>query len=190
MAHGDRTNAQCGYILRALGESSLRCLEHLTLQGFKATEHEILALSQSCGAMRSLSLRYIKPKDGSFKPIRDYCTLDAGMEELVLDSLFEPDTREFVCDVIQFEPLWVVQSSKPETPPAGCPCSRASYRRPCDNAESYQIRHHRYQGRTLDSTSMKAWGQDLKNQFGPLSKDGKPSCLQPYVPPERLWRHR
>jgi hypothetical protein len=112
------------------------------------------------------------------------------MEKLWLDSLFEPNTREFECDVIQFEPPWIVQSSKPETPPAGYPCSRASYQRPSDNAKSYQIRHHRYQGRTLDSVSMKAWRQDLENQFGPLPKDGKPSCLQPYVPPERLWRYR
>jgi hypothetical protein len=100
MAHDDRTNAQCGYILRALGESSLSCLEHLWLQGFKATEHELLALLQSCGALRRLSLRYITLKDGSFKPMLDYCTLHAGMEELELDSLFEPDTGEFVCDVI------------------------------------------------------------------------------------------
>jgi hypothetical protein len=100
MAHDDRTNAQCGYILRALGESSLSCLEHLWLQGFKATEHELLALLQSCGALWRLSLRYITLKDGSFKPMLDYRTLHAGMEELELDSLFEPDTGEFVCDVI------------------------------------------------------------------------------------------
>jgi hypothetical protein len=189
-AHGDRTNAQCGHILRALDESSLRCLQHLTLQGFKATEHELLALLHNCGALRSLSLRYVQLKDGSFKPILDYCTLDAAMEELELDSLFEPDTHEFECDVIQFEPPWVAQNSNPETPPAGYPDSRASYRRPPNDAESYHIRHYRYQGRTLDSISMKAWRQDLRNQFGPLPKNGKPSCLQPYVPPERLWRYR
>jgi hypothetical protein len=189
MEHGNGTNAQCGCILRVLGESSLRCLQHLTLQGFEVTEHELLALLQRYGALRSLSLRYIKLEVGSFKPILDYCTLDAAMEELWLDSLFEPNTREFECDVIQFEPPWVVQSSKPETPPAGYPSSRAFYRRPTDNAESHQIRHHRYEGRTSDSISMKAWRQDLENQFGPLSKNGKPSCFQPYVPPERLWRY-
>lgn len=188
--YGDSTNAHCGGILRELGESNLLCLRHLTLHGFRVTEHELLTSLQGCGVLRSLSLRYIHLLDGKFKPILDYCTMDAAMEEVELDSLFEPENDTFELDIIQFKRPWVVQSSEPETPPVGYPNSRASYRRPSDTAASYRIRHHRYRGRTWDSCAMQAWRQDLSNHFGPLPEEGKPSCLQPYVSPERLWSYR
>lgn len=190
LKHGDGTDAHCGSILWALGESGLLRLQHLTLQGFRVTEHELLTLLKRCEALQSLSLRYINLRDGSFKPILAYCTMSAAMAELELNSLFERDTRESEYHIVQFERPWAVQLSKSENLLEGYPRSHASYRRSSDNAESYRIRHHRHQGRTMDSVATKAWGQDLKNQFGPLPEEGKPSCLQPYVRPERLWRYR
>lgn len=177
----DDLNVQGGRLLRLLAESSLPCLQDLTLQGFQATENELLMCLQSFKGLRSLSLRCIKLLTGSFKPILDYCTMEAAMEEVELESLFE-------ARIVQFEPPWVIRPS--QFPPVGFPDSCASYRRPSADAGACRIKHHMRQGRTLDAPYIKAWGQDMINRFGPLNKNGKPSCLQPYVRPERTWRYR
>jgi len=183
LAHVNNANLQHGRILRVLSESGLPYLQNLTLQGFKVTEDELLSLLGGFEALRSISLRSIKLMDGSFKRILDYCTMDAAMEELALDSLFESS-------IVLFEPPWVVRPSASEDPRVGYPDSRAIYRRTSDDSAGLQIKHHAYQGHTLDSPFIKAWRQDLRNRFGPLPKDGKPSCLQPYIPAEQTWRYR
>lgn len=107
------------------------------------------------------------------------------MEEVKLDSLFERR-------ILQFEPPWVVGPDfVPGTPPMGYyPGSRARYRRSLADAAGYRIGHHVYRGYSLDSPVIKAWAQDLRNWFGLLPEEGKPSCLEPYVSPEQTWRYR
>lgn len=192
-----------GRIIRALGESSLPCLKNLTLQGFKVTESELLTSLQGLETLRSLSLRYIQLIRGSFKRILDYCTIKAAMEKLELESLFEHRVVGSLHEprVIQFESPWMVRPQK--TPPERFPALRASYRRASDDEVGHQIKHHIHQApivvavtyhnrdrrRPGDSPSIREWKQDLKNRFGPLPANGKPSCLQPHVPPEQLWRY-
>jgi len=179
-------NAQHGRIIRTLGESEMRRLECLTLQGFVFTEHELLTSLRGFGALRSLSLRFINLKDGSFKPVFDYCTIEAAMEEMELDDLFENV-------MVEFEPPWVVHArpSILETKSGAIhPGLRASYRRPSHDATSYQIKYHRRGGRSMDTPSTRAWNQVRKNRFGPLPGTGKPSCLQPYFHVGQLWRSR
>lgn len=176
-------DTQCGRILTALGESSLPRLQDLSLQGFTITENELYTTLQGFRTLRSLLLRYIKLTNGTFKRILDYCTMEAAMEQLELDSLFQSR-------IVQFGPPWAVQKSGPDNLPVGYPRSCAFYWRSLDSAASSRIEHHMYQGHTLDSSSIKVWSQDLKNRFGPLPENGKPSCLQPYVHPEQTWRYR
>lgn len=170
-------------ILRALAESSLPCIQSLTLQGFSGiTEEELLELLQGFETLQSLSLRYVRLRDGSFQPILDYCTMDADMRELDLNDLVESR-------IVQFEPLWAVQPSVPRTSFAGYPNAGASYRRTSDGAAGRQIKCHVRQRRTLDAGYIRSWRQDLRNRFGPLIENGKSSCLQPYVAPEQTWRY-
>jgi hypothetical protein len=129
--------------LRALGESSLRCLQCPTLQGFKVTEDQMFTCLKGLGTLRSLSLRCIKLTDGGFKRILDYCTMEAAMEEMELDSLFgfllvEPDVSE--SRMILFGPSWAVQPSLPiswSDQPAVHPDSRASFRRALGKKAAY-----------------------------------------------------
>jgi hypothetical protein len=177
------TESTCQRILRTLAESPLPRLQDLTLQGFRTTGEELLALLQGFRTIRSLALHYINLTDGSFQPILDYCTMNANMEAVDLDSLYETD-------MLQFEPPWVLQPSVPGSLRAGYPDSRASYRRASADAASHQINYEVRHGRTLDAGYIRAWRQDLKNRFGPLTEEGKPSYLQPHVPPEATWRWR
>lgn len=172
-------------ILHALAESKFPCLQTLTLQGFRTTGDELLTLLQRFKTLRSLSLRYIMIIQGSFRPILDYCTVNANMEEVNLESLFETA-------MIEFEFPWVIQPIEPTpsgSPPAILPNSRAAYRRGSDNAASHRIEYRKCDGHTLDAPYFRAWRQDLRNRFGPLTEKGKSSCLQPYVSPEQTWRH-
>jgi hypothetical protein len=173
----DDNRASCHRILLALAESSLPFLRNLTLQGFRTTGEDLLTLLKEFRALRSLSLCWIKLTDGSFRCVLDYCTLDANMEEVDLDSLLQPE-------IVEFQPPWVLQPSVPGSPRASYPDSRASYQRASADAESHQIKYDVPHGRTLDAGYIRAWRQDLRNRFGPLTEDGKPSYLQPYVPPE------
>jgi len=100
--------------------------------------------------------------------------LEADMETLELDSLFESD-------VIQFKSPWASQGTATETVFQGCLHTRASYRRTSEGVENRKIRHHILRGRTYDSPLRRAWSQDVENRFGPLQKNGKPSWLQPHV---------
>ena len=177
------TNAARPGILQALIDSKFPCLQALTLQGFNTTETELFALLQRFNTLRSLSLRYIRLTDGSFRPVLDYCTINAKMEEVNLESLFESE-------IIEFESPWVMQPSLSGKPPAGLPFSRATYRRETNDATSHRIEYHVRQGHTLDAPYIRAWRQDLRNRFGPLTENGKSSCLQPYVSPEQTWRYR
>jgi hypothetical protein len=189
-----RSNVRHGQILRALGESRLQRLWCLTLQGFKVTEHELLTCLKGFGTLRSLTLRYIRLKDGSFKPVLDHCVIEAAMERVELDSLWETPKQdgESESKVVVFEPPWVVEGRVQTTGnqrPAIYPGSRASYRRASDNASGHQIQYS-FHPRSLDGPSIKAWGQDMANRFGWVSEGGKPSCLQPHVRPEYTWRYR
>ena len=176
------TNASRPCILQALIESPFPCLKVLTLQGFKTTGDELLTLVQRFNSLRSLSLRYIRLREGSFRRILDYCTVSAKMEEVKLESLFESA-------IIRFESPWVVPPSEPGSLPAAFPDSQAVYRRGSDDAASHRIEYRNRRGRTLDAGYIRAWRQDLRNRFGPLTEYGKSSCLQPYVSPEQTWRY-
>ncbi|KAM0722501.1 hypothetical protein Q7P37_001942 [Cladosporium fusiforme] len=195
-------------ILRALGESGLPCLRDLTLYGFRSTEAEMLEMLQSFGTLLRLSLRHIRLNHGSFKRVLDYCTMEAAMEELELDTLWEPGNvhldESFV--MVQFdikprvdpddvsndetapvEPAPVVRPSKVNYRAAGYPGSRFSYRRAPDSAAGCRIKHKLRQGRTIDTSATRSWRQDMKNRLGPVG--AKSSFLQPYVSPEHLWRY-
>jgi hypothetical protein len=108
-----RGSKQHGCLLRMLGESNLRRLQCLTLQGLCLSEHELLTSLQNLGTLRSLSLRCITLKNGSFKPIFDYCTIKAAMERLECDSLSHEvnlgDRSEQ--RIILYEPPWKVLPS-------------------------------------------------------------------------------
>jgi hypothetical protein len=189
-----RSNVRHGQILRALSDSRLQCLQCLTLQGFIVTEHELLTCLKGFGTLRSLTLRYIRLEDGSFEPVIDHCVIEAAMERVELDSLWETLKQggESESKIVVFEPPWVVERSVQTTGnqrPALYPGSRASYRRASDNATGHQIQYS-FHPRTLDGPSIKAWGQDMANRFGWVSERGKPSCLQPHVRPEHTWRYR
>lgn len=199
----DDSNVHFGRIFRALGESSLSYLKNLTLKGFKVTESELLKLIQGFETLRNLSLCYVKLTNGSFKRILDYCTVEVAMEQLELESLFERRAikNSFEARVIQFEPPCMVRPK--ETPPEGFPASRASFRRASNEEACHRIRHQFHQASIIvavtyhnrdrrrpgDSPSIREWKQDLKNRFGLLPKNGKPSCFQPHVTPEQLWRY-
>lgn len=179
------TSVLCGGILRALGGAGLPCLRSLTLQNFKVTEDELLKLLQGFKAVQGLSLCYIRLTEGSFKRILDYCTMEAAMEEVELDDLAENK-------MVMFERPWVARPTRvPGIPSIGIyEDTRASYKRPLGIAAGRQIRYFLHHGRAQDSGVIKDWRQDHKNRFGPLSPNGKPSCLQPYVRPEKTWRYR
>lgn len=178
-------NVLCDSVLRALGGSGLPCLQCLTLQNFKVTEDELLTLLKGFETLRSLSLCYFRLGEGSFKRILDYCTMEAAMDEVILDYLVEDR-------LIMFKPPWVVRPTRvPRIPSIDIyEDTRACYRRPPGNAAGRQIEYYIHQGRSRDSGVIKDWHQDHKNRFGPLSPRGKPSCLQPYVRPEKTWRYR
>lgn len=189
-----REHKQHVRLLRVLGESSLRHLRCLTLQGLELSERELLTSLQGFGTLRSLSLRYICLTDGSFTPIFDYCTLEAAMERLELDSLSHRVNLggSFESRTLMFESPWVVQASVPalgNLRPAQFPDSRASYRRSSDNITDQRIKHH-FHPRTLDAAYIRTWNQDMKNRIGPLSERGAPSVLQPYIRPGITWRFR
>ena len=172
-----RENKQHGRMLQVLGESRLRYLRCLTLQGFDFNEHELLTSLQSLGSLQSLSLRAIHLGDGSFKPIFDYCTMKAAMESLELDCLFENE-------LIQFEPPWALPTRSSvlgRKSGAIYPGLRASYRRPSGSATDHQVKFHEREGRTMDTPATRAWRQHMENCFGPLPENGKPSCLQPRI---------
>jgi hypothetical protein len=178
----NHTNTSSQGILQTLAESELPSLQALTLQGFSTTGDELVALLQKFKTLRSLSLRKIVLKQGGFQRMLEYCTINANMEELNLDSLLAPG-------LVQFEPAYVVRPSASRSSLAGYPNSRASYRRASGNATSHQIKCQIRSGRTLDAGYIRSWRQDLKNRFGPLNENGKPSCLQPYVSAENTWRN-
>lgn len=180
----DNKKTQYGSILQTLGASSLPRLQHLALQDFKTTEDELLALLQGFGTLRNLSLRYIRLLDGSYKPILDYCSMEAVMENVELHSLFGPKKG------ILFEPPWIIlplASSLTKDHPTGYPRSRASYRRSSDTSANYEIKHHVHSRRSMDSPRIRAWSQDLRYRFGPPGENGRTSCLQPHVDPEKYW---
>lgn len=196
-----RSNVQHDRIFRALGESKLRCLRCLTLQGFRVTEYELLACLRSFETLRSLSLRYMCLTIGRFKPIFDHCTMEAGMERLELDHLFETLKRGSAASrIITFDPPWVVQRSveicyngqghrrKPVHYPR-LPSSRALYRRASSDAKDQQIEYSfKPRPYTMDAVYSEAFHQAMNNRFGPVSHKGYPSCLQPYVRPKNAWR--
>lgn len=169
-------------ILQALAGSTFPCLQTLTLQGFSTTGDELLTLLQRFKTLRSLSLRYIRIIQGSFRPILDYCTVSVNMEEVNLESLFETA-------IIEFELPWVIEPSLSESPPEALPNSRAVYRRESAGAASHRIGYRNRRGHTLDAGYIRSWRQSLRNRFGPLTENGKASCLQPYVSPEQTWRY-
>jgi hypothetical protein len=171
---------QC--ILQTLAESKLPSLQALILQGFSTTGDELLALLQRFKTLRTLSLRDIVLTDGGFQPMLDYCTMNANLEEVDIESLFAPG-------LVQFEPPYVVRPSAPRSSLAGYPDSRASYRRISVDATGHRIKARIRSGRTLDAGYIRSWRQDLKNRFGPLNENGNPSCLQPYVSAENTWRN-
>jgi hypothetical protein len=185
---------QHGRLLRALDESDLRYLHCLTLQGLDLTEHELLTTLQGFGTLRSLSLRYISLKEGSFTPIFDYCTVVSSMERLELDSLSHKVDLSGVFEhrIIRFEPPWVVWSRcyplyDDEIPEY--PDSRASYRRASDTSTDHRIEHQFFHD-VLDAPYIRSWDQDMRNRFGPFrGQRGKPSCLQSNVRPEHTWRY-
>jgi hypothetical protein len=178
----NNSNTSSQGVLQTLAESELPSLQALALQGFRTTGDELVALLQKFKTLRSLSLRNIVLTQGGFQRMLDYCTMSANMEEVNMDSLFAPD-------LVQFEPPYVVRSTAPRSLLAGYPDSRASYRRTSDDATSHRIKARIRSGRTLDAGYIRSWRQDLKNRFGPLNENGKPSCLQPYVSAENTWRY-
>lgn len=171
-------------IIQVLGESSLPRLRSLTLQGFRTTGSELLTLLLGFKTLRSLSLFHVKLIEGTFRPILNYCTVEAKMEELELDTLFESD-------FIQFERPWVLEGTLTKSVFEGCIRSRASYQRPSNSAAKHHVRHYIRRSQIYDSPSRRAWSQDIKNRFGPLEKNGKPSWLQPHVSNlEQTWQWR
>lgn len=183
MRYVDHTKTPGQFILQTLAESELSSLQTLMVQGFSTTGDQLLALLQRFNTLRSLSLRSIVLTQGDFQPMLDYCTMNANMEEVNIDSLFAPD-------LVQFGPPYVVRPSAPRSSLAGYPDSRAFYQRASGDATSHQIKGRIRSGRTLDAGYIRSWRQDLKNRFGPLNENGKPSCLQPYVSAENTWRYR
>ena len=133
--------------------------------------------------LRSPLLRYIKLTNGGFRRVLDYCTMDAKMEEVDLESLFQSD-------MVQLKPPWVVQPDLPRSSLAGYQKSRARYRCAMGDVPSHQIEYQIRHGRILDAGCIRSCRQDLRNRFGPLTAHGKSSCLQPYVSAENTWRYK
>jgi hypothetical protein len=179
----DRGSTRGHAVLQVLSEVNLPRLRSLTLQGFRTTGSELLTLVQGFKTLRSLSLAHMKLIEGTFRPVLNHCTVEAKMEEVELDTLFESD-------FIQFERPWVLEGTSTTSVFQGCLRSRASYRRPLDNAAKRHIRHYLRRSQTYDSPGRRAWSQDIKNRFGPLQKNGKPSWLQPHVSSlEQTWQY-
>jgi hypothetical protein len=190
----DKEMKQHGRLLQALGESNLRYLHCLTLQGLDLTEPELLTTLQGFETLRSLSLRYISLKEGSFTPIFDYCTTESSVERMELDSLSHKvilHGKSQSC-IIRFEPPWVVRSHcypHYDDDIAEYPDSRASYRRASDSSTDHRIQYQSFHD-VFDAPHIRSWKQGMVNRFGPLRGQlGKPSCLQSYVRPEHTWRY-
>lgn len=175
------THAHCRGILGALENASLPMLQKLTLQGFDITEHQLLSTLQAHRSLKTVSLRYIHLLEGSFHPILDYCTLEASIEEVELDSLFEPE-------IVIFENSRAPRTDATGAQPVCYPNAHYQWSRNRPNgAADFRIKYHLRHGRTMDTPTIRNWRQDLKNRLGP-PRYGKPSCVRNHLRPEETWR--
>lgn len=178
----ESTARHCQGFLDTLNDANLPMLQKLTLQGLDITANQLLNVLQAHKTLRIISLRKVTLSKGKFKPILEYCTSgSSSIDEVELDSLFESDILIFGTSRAPSNTLIR----------ADCTSYPGAYhhwlRDLSIGAADSQIEYRMRRGRTMDTSAIRNWRQDMRNRHGP-PQYAKPSCIRNLLRPYETWR--
>lgn len=140
---------------RTLAETAyLPCMKKLVLRGVYVTEQTLLQIL--CGApIKDFSMEEVHVRDGTFRPIFDYCTSsEASMERLFFDDLWE-------CGHVMFEDEGVLKFPYSRRLSGGQTLERTG------EEVGKPIRYGFPGGRPLGSPQAYVWRLKRQRDYGP-----------------------